>query len=81
VKSEIDYCCTSANAVDIVSKISSYDVIFLPDKYLGSYVQRTTKKNLILWHGYCSTHIKILKEDILMLKQHYPDAKVVVHPE
>ncbi len=81
VKSEIDYCCTSANAVEIVSKIPSDTVIFIPDKYLGSFVQRVTKKNIILWHGYCPTHLKILKEDIIKLKQTHPDAKVVVHPE
>ncbi len=81
VKSEIDYCCTSANAVQVVSKIPSDTVIFVPDKYLGSYVQRMTKKNIILWPGYCPTHLKILKEDIIKLKEKYPQAKVVVHPE
>lgn len=81
VKSEIDYCCTSANAVEIVSKLPSDTVIFVPDKYLGSYVQRMTKKNIILWNGYCPTHLKILKEDIVKLKEKYPQAKVVVHPE
>ncbi|MCS7230879.1 MAG: quinolinate synthase NadA [Elusimicrobiota bacterium] len=81
VKSEIDYCCTSANAVEVVSKIPSDKIIFVPDKYLGSYVQRMTKKNIILWHGYCPTHLKIIKEDIIKLKQQYPQSKVMVHPE
>lgn len=81
VKSEIDYCCTSANAKIVVSKIPSDKIIFVPDKYLGSYVKKETAKDIILWNGYCPTHIKILKENILELKQRYPDAKVVVHPE
>ncbi|MFN3551172.1 MAG: quinolinate synthase NadA, partial [Endomicrobiia bacterium] len=81
VKSEIDYCCTSANAVEVVNKIPQQTIIFLPDKYLGSYVKKNTKKDIILWDGYCPTHLKILKEDILELKQKYPNAKVVVHPE
>lgn len=81
VKSEIDYCCTSANAVEVVSKIPSDKVIFLPDKYLGSFVKRNTNKEVILWPGYCPTHLKIIKEDILKLKEKYPQAKVVVHPE
>ncbi len=81
VKTEIDYCCTSANAVEIVSKIPSDKVIFLPDKYLGSFVKRNTNKEVILWPGYCPTHLKIIKEDIIKLKEKYPQAKVVVHPE
>jgi len=82
VKSEIDYCCTSANAVQIVSKIPSDKVIFVPDKYLGSFVKRKAKdKEIILWDGYCPTHLKILDEDIKKLKKKYPLAKVVVHPE
>ncbi len=82
VKSEIDYCCTSANAVEIVSKIPSDKVIFVPDKYLGSFVKRKVKdKEIILWDGYCPTHLKILDEDIKKLKKKYPLAKVVVHPE
>jgi len=81
VKAEIDYCCTSANAVEIVQSIDSEDIIFVPDKYLGAYVKNVTKKNLILWNGFCPTHVKILEEDIVKLKKIFPSAKVVVHPE
>ncbi|MEN3014323.1 MAG: quinolinate synthase NadA [Endomicrobiia bacterium] len=81
VKAEIDYCCTSANAVEIVSRIDSNRIIFLPDKYLGSFVKNRTKKDIILWNGYCPTHLKISKLEILKLKEKYPDAKVMVHPE
>jgi quinolinate synthase len=82
VKSEIDYCCTSANAVEVISKVPSDKVIFVPDKYLGSFVKRKVKnKEVVLYDGYCPTHLKILDDDIKKLKRKYPDAKVVVHPE
>ncbi|MCX7956525.1 MAG: quinolinate synthase NadA [Endomicrobia bacterium] len=81
VKAEIDYCCTSANAVEVVSAIDSDKVIFLPDKYLGSFVKNKTKRDIILWDGYCPTHLKISKLEIIKLKEKYPDAKVIVHPE
>ncbi len=81
IKSEIDYCCTSANAVHVVQSIGSENIIFIPDKYLGAYVKNVTKKNLILWNGFCPTHVKILEKDITKLRQSYPKAKVVVHPE
>lgn len=81
VKAESDICCTSANAVDIVNRVDSEEIIFVPDKYLGSYVSKITKKNLILWEGYCPVHAMIKPEDILKMKSLHPNAKVVVHPE
>lgn len=53
----------------------------MPDKYLGSYVERVTKRKLILWNGFCPTHARLMAEDILRAKVKYPSAKVVVHPE
>ncbi|MFH1823943.1 MAG: quinolinate synthase NadA [Candidatus Firestonebacteria bacterium] len=81
VKAESDYCCTSANGVKIVEKLLDKEIIFVPDKYLGSFVAKKTKKDLILWNGYCPTHLKILPQDIIKLKEQHPEAKVVVHPE
>ena len=82
VKAESDICCTSANAVSIVSKYSNKkNIIFIPDQYLGNYVQTKLNKKLILWPGYCPTHAKIQAEDIISLKKKYPHAKVIVHPE
>jgi len=81
VKAESDICCTSANAVDIVNRLDSEEIIFVPDKYLGSYVSKVTGKKLILWDGYCPVHAMIKPEDILKLKNFHPDARVVVHPE
>ncbi len=81
VKAESDYCCTSANGVRVVSSIKAEEIIFVPDQYLGSFIEKKTGKKMILWPGYCPTHMKILPEDILKRKKEYPNAKVVVHPE
>jgi quinolinate synthase len=81
VKAESDYCCTSANGVKVVSSISANEIIFVPDQYLGSFIEKRTGKKMYLWPGYCPTHVKILPEDILKRKKEYPNAKVVVHPE
>jgi len=82
VKAESDICCTSANAIRVVQHMDeNQPVIFIPDQYLGSYVAGKTKRDLILWPGYCPTHVRILPEDILRLKKEYPEAKVIVHPE
>jgi quinolinate synthase len=82
VKAESDVCCTSANAVKVVEKFSgAKEIIFIPDQYLGSYVSSKTGKKMILWPGFCPTHMKIQPEDIKKLRLQYPGAKVVVHPE
>jgi len=83
VKALSDYCCTSANAVKIVNGLlkDEKEIIFVPDKYLASYVSSQTKKNFIIWNGYCPTHVKILAEDILKQKKLHPNAEVLVHPE
>jgi quinolinate synthase len=81
VKAESDYCCTSANGVKVVANIDNEKILFVPDQYLGDYVAGKTGKNMILWPGYCPTHVRILSEDITARKKEYPQAKVVVHPE
>ncbi len=82
VKAESDICCTSANAVSVVSKYcDKKNIIFIPDQYLGNYVQKKLNKKLILWPGYCPTHAKIQADDIISLKKKYSHAKVIVHPE
>jgi len=83
VKAESDVCCTSANAVKIVEKFvkADEDIIFIPDQYLGNFVASMTNRKMILWPGFCPTHMKIKPEDIKNLKIEYQDAKVVVHPE
>ena len=82
VKANVDICCTSANAVKIVNSLpADKEIIFIPDKYLGSYASSETKRNLILWHGYCPTHVLINTNTILQIKKEHPDAEVLVHPE
>ncbi len=82
VKAEIDYCCTSSNAVAVVNALKKEkEIIFIPDKYLADYVSKQTGRKLISWNGFCPTHVKILPEDIKREKKFHPKAKVLVHPE
>jgi quinolinate synthase len=81
VKAESDVCCTSANAVEVVESLDAREIIFVPDQYLGNYVSARTGKKMILWPGFCPTHVRISPERINELKKEYPQAKVVVHPE
>jgi quinolinate synthase len=81
VKAESDYCCTSANAISVVEKVPSDEIIFIPDRNLGYYVSKHTNKKIYIWNGFCPTHQRILPQDIEKLKSKYPNAKVVVHPE
>ena len=82
VKAELDYCCTSTNAVKVVNALKQKkEIIFVPDKYLADYVSKKTGRKIIAWNGYCPTHIKILPEDIKREKRFHPQARVVVHPE
>jgi len=83
VKAESDICCTSANAVKVVRSLKdSQEILFIPDMYLGNYVsKKVPDKKFIFWNGYCPTHVAILVEDIKKLKEKYPDAEVLVHPE
>jgi len=81
-KTYADICCTSSNGKKVVEKTSSKKVIFIPDRNLGLYIQRQVpEKEMMFWPGYCSTHNNIRKEDILNLKNKYPNAEVLVHPE
>jgi len=82
VKAELDYCCTSTNAVAVVNHLKDKEeIIFVPDKYLAGYVSKQTKRELIIWNGFCPTHAKILPEDVRREKKFHPFAKVIVHPE
>ena len=82
IKAESDVCCTSSNAMKIVSSIpKEQEILFIPDKSLGGYVSSKLNRPMILWEGYCPTHHRILVEYIIKLKAEHPEAKVVVHPE
>jgi quinolinate synthase len=81
VKAESDICCTSANGVEVVESVGAREILFIPDQYLGHYISTRTGKKMILWPGFCPTHVRIKPERIKELKEEYPQAKVVVHPE
>jgi quinolinate synthase len=82
VKAESDYCCTSANAVEVVDSLPEDErIIFVPDQHLGQFVAERTGRKLILWPGYCTTHVLITVDDIKTAKAEHPDAIVMAHPE
>lgn len=82
VKALADICCTSANGVRIAESLSENQILFIPDQYLGAYVaKRLPRKKFNLWPGYCPTHMVFSREGLTELKEEYPDAKIVAHPE
>lgn len=82
VKAECDYCCTSSNAVNIVESIpEEKEILFLPDKFLGSYVEMITGRELNIWDGACHVHEKIGELNLSEKQKEYPDAEVLIHPE
>ncbi|HBC75011.1 MAG: quinolinate synthase [Candidatus Wallbacteria bacterium GWC2_49_35] len=81
IKAHCDYCCTSANALKMVESLPYDEFIFVPDRYLGSFVKGKTGKKIHLWKGFCPVHLKFIKENIAEARSKYPNAKVMVHPE
>ncbi|MEA2087086.1 MAG: quinolinate synthase NadA [Candidatus Caldatribacteriota bacterium] len=82
IKALSDYCCTSANAVQIAQSIpAEKDILFLPDMNLADFTARKAKRNIIPWQGYCPTHHLLTKEDVIKVKKLHPKALLLVHPE
>ncbi len=82
VKSESDICCTSANAIDVVKSLNEKEVLFVPDRHLGSYVESQLKNvKVTTFQGCCPIHDRITAEDIVEKKKEYPNAMVLIHPE
>lgn len=83
IKSELDYCCTSSNAVNVVKSIpAEKEILFLPDMFLGSYVAKMTgRKNMRIWAGECHVHAGITPEDVTKKLDSLKDAEFVIHPE
>jgi len=83
IKSELDYCCTSSNAVNVVNAIpKEKEILFLPDMFLGSYVSKMTgRKNMQIWAGECHVHAGITPADIEKKLTELKNAEFVVHPE
>lgn len=82
VKALSDYCCTSGNALELVQTLpKDREVIFVPDKNLGGFIVERTGREMILWPGYCSTHVRIVPENVQDAREKYPNAKLLAHPE
>lgn len=82
VKAVSDYCCTSANAVNLVKNIPESEIIFLPDQNLGRFVAaQVREKTIRLWPGYCLTHQRVSPVDVEKTRLLHPEALVLVHPE
>jgi quinolinate synthase len=81
IKAHCDYCCTSANALKMIESLPYDEFIFVPDRYLGSFVKSKTGKKIHLWKGFCPVHLKFTVKNITDMRAKYPGAKVMVHPE
>ncbi len=83
VKAELDYCCTSSNAVNVVKSIpDDKEILFLPDMFLGSYVAKMTdRKNMYIWAGECHVHAGIRPQEVKEKLTQYANAEFLVHPE
>ena len=82
VKALSDVCCTSSNAVKVVQSVESKDVLFVPDRNLGAYVQtQISEKNIIPFDGCCPIHDQLTMQDVKLMKSEHPNAVVLAHPE
>jgi quinolinate synthase len=81
VKAESDICCTSSNAVKVVNSVEQDRVIFVPDRNLGRYAARFTKKEILPWEGFCIVHDQIAPAHVAAARQAHPGAELIVHPE
>lgn len=82
IKALSDIICTSSNAKQIVDSLpKDQKIIFAPDRNLGSYINKATGRNMVLWNGACMVHEIFSEQKILKLKVRHPDAKVIAHPE
>ncbi|HEU4339369.1 MAG TPA: quinolinate synthase NadA [Planctomycetota bacterium] len=82
VKAESDYICTSTNAQKVIEAVpEDKEILFCPDQFLGTFLQKKTGRKMHLWPGYCHAHNKIKTERIVGLKRDHPGAQFLMHPE
>ncbi|MGY8680287.1 quinolinate synthase NadA [Bradyrhizobium sp. UFLA05-153] len=81
VKAEVDICCTSSNAVQVVESLRAPSVIFLPDQYLAKYVASKTDVKIIAWKGACEVHERFTGEELRGLREADPSVQIIAHPE
>src|ERR1700757_2539948 len=81
VKAEVDICCTSSNAVQVVESLRAPSVIFLPDQYLAKYVASKTDVKIIAWKGACEVHARFTGDELRSLRDADPSVQIIAHPE
>ncbi|PSO16297.1 quinolinate synthase NadA [Bradyrhizobium sp. MOS003] len=81
VKAEVDICCTSSNAVQVVESLNAPTVIFLPDRYLATYVASKTDVKIIAWKGSCEVHERFKGEELRAFREADPSVQIIAHPE
>ncbi len=82
LKTECDVCVTSSSAVEIVKKMDAKNILFIPDINLGTFVKKACPdKNIVLWNGGCPVHGAMNARDVQCVKEKYPDALLLAHPE
>ena len=81
VKAEVDICCTSSNALQVVESLGSDTVIFLPDQYLAKYVAAQTKVKIIAWKGACEVHERFTADELRRYRESDPSLQIIAHPE
>jgi quinolinate synthase len=81
VKAEVDICCTSSNAVQVVESLRAPTVIFLPDQYLAKYVASQTDVKIIAWKGACEVHERFTGEELRSFREADPSVQIIAHPE
>jgi quinolinate synthase len=81
VKAEVDICCTSSNAVEVVESLNAPTVIFLPDQYLAKYVASKTSVKIIAWKGACEVHERFTGDELRAYREADPSVQIIAHPE
>ena len=81
VKAEVDICCTSSNALEVVESLGSDTVIFLPDQYLAKYVAGRTGVKIISWQGACEVHERFTADELRHYRAGDPSLQIIAHPE
>jgi quinolinate synthase len=81
VKAEVDICCTSSNAVEVVESLHAPTVIFLPDQYLAKYVASQTDVKIIAWKGACEVHERFTGDELRAYREADPSVQIIAHPE
>ena len=83
IKAECDVCCTSSNAIDVVKNLGAKEILFVPDTYLGKWVEKQLggKVKVTTYNGFCPTHMRLRVEDIEKSRREHPHGLILAHPE